>query len=53
MFAYTGLPADAVKEIIREHHVYLSADARISIAGMNSSNIEYVAWAFNEVSKNI
>lgn len=33
MFCYTGLTQDQVERMISEHHVYLTKDGRISMAG--------------------
>lgn len=45
MFSYTGLPAWAVQQLKTEHHVYMLSDGRISLAGLNPSNIERFADA--------
>jgi aspartate aminotransferase len=52
MFAYTGANIDQVNRLKKEFHVYLTDDGRISISGLNTKNIEYVARAFHEVTKN-
>ena len=51
MFCYTGLKPDQVERLTREFHVYLTKDGRISIAGINSSNVKYLARAIHEVTK--
>jgi aspartate aminotransferase len=51
MFAYTGVNLDQVKRLKTEFHIYLTNDGRISISGLNTSNVEYVAKAFHEVTK--
>lgn len=51
MFAYTGVSKDQVKRLKQEFHVYLTDDGRISISGLNTKNVEYVAKAFHEVTK--
>jgi aspartate aminotransferase len=51
MFAYTGLSLDQVKRLKNEFHIYLTDDGRISISGLNTKNVEYVAKSFHEVSK--
>jgi len=33
------------------YHIYLTSDGRISIAGLNTHNIDYISKAFHEVSK--
>jgi aspartate aminotransferase len=51
MFCYTGLSPDQVQRITSEHHVYLTKDGRISIAGINEENVERLAKAIHEVTK--
>ena len=34
-----------------KHHIYMAANSRISIAGLNLSNVEYVARAITECLK--
>ena len=52
MFAFTGVSKDQVKRLKSEFHVYLTDDGRISISGLNTNNVEYVAKAFHEVTRN-
>uniref|UniRef100_A0A6G1SGU6 Aspartate aminotransferase n=1 Tax=Aceria tosichella TaxID=561515 RepID=A0A6G1SGU6_9ACAR len=47
MFSYTGLNVTQVKYLISEFHIYLPDDGRISLAGLNSENVKYVAEAIN------
>ena len=51
MFCYTGLDTAQVKRMTEEFHIYLTKDGRISMAGLNGSNVAYVAKAMHEVSK--
>ncbi|GBN17362.1 Aspartate aminotransferase, cytoplasmic [Araneus ventricosus] len=48
MFSYTGLSEDQVKFLIEQHHIYLPKSSRISICGLNSKNVDYVAKAIHE-----
>lgn len=48
MFSYTGLNVNQVKFLINEFHIYLPDDGRISLAGLNTENVEYVAKAINK-----
>ena len=41
MFCYSGLSAEQVDKLMREHHVYLTKDGRISVAGVTSGNVKY------------
>lgn len=43
MFCYTGLSERQVKNLIDTHHIYLTKDGRISMAGVNMSNVDYIA----------
>jgi len=51
MFAYTGLSTPQVDELAKKYSIYMTADGRISIAGLNTHNVDYIANAFHEVSK--
>jgi aspartate aminotransferase len=51
MFCYTGLNVDQVTALTRDHHVYLTKDGRISIAGINAGNVAYLASAMHQVTK--
>lgn len=51
MFAYTGLTSKQVDILKKNYHIFLTSNGRISIPGLNSKNIDYVANAFHEVTK--
>lgn len=51
MFAYTGMTEEQVLAIRADHHVYMTNDGRISIAGLNSKNVAYVAEGIHNVTK--
>ncbi|VVC31453.1 Aminotransferase, class I/classII,Aspartate/other [Cinara cedri] len=51
MFCYTGLNKDMVKTITEEHSVYLTNDGRISMAGVTTKNVAYLAKAIHQVTK--
>jgi aspartate aminotransferase, mitochondrial len=51
MFAYSGLSKDQVMKMREVHHVYCTADGRISMAGVTSGNVDYIANAIHDVSK--
>ncbi|ORZ37884.1 pyridoxal phosphate-dependent transferase [Catenaria anguillulae PL171] len=52
MFCFTGLKPEEVERLKSEFAVYLTKDGRISIAGISSHNVEYLAKAIHEVTKN-
>ncbi|KAF7624950.1 putative aspartate aminotransferase [Aspergillus flavus] len=48
-FSYIRLSAEQITGLRIKHHVYLQDSGRISIAGLNSSNIGYVARSIDDV----
>lgn len=40
-----------VEKLIKEHSVYLTKDGRISVAGISSNNVGYLAKALHDVTK--
>lgn len=51
MFCFTGLKAHEVEKLTQDHSVYLTKDGRISMAGVTSKNVEYLANAIHQVTK--
>jgi aspartate/tyrosine/aromatic aminotransferase len=51
MFAFTGLNKEMVDKLRNDDHIYMTADGRISIAGLNTKNLDYVADSFHRVTK--
>jgi len=51
MFCFSGLNADQVKTLKEKWHIYMTNDGRISMAGINSKNVDYLAKAIHSVSK--
>lgn len=49
MFTYTGLNKAQVERMVNEFHIYMTADGRISVAGLNPGNVGYVAESINAV----
>ena len=49
MFSFTGLSADMVARLEKNHGVYLVSSGRASVAGLNEHNVSKVAKAFDEV----
>ncbi|KAJ2420854.1 Aspartate aminotransferase, cytoplasmic, partial [Coemansia sp. RSA 2524] len=52
MFSFTGLNLAQVERLRTEFHMYLTNDGRISVAGLNTGNIDYVAMAIDNVVRN-
>jgi len=51
MFCFSGLTPEQVDKLREEHHIYLTKDGRISMAGINTGNVEYIANAIVAVTK--
>jgi len=51
MFCFTGMTPEQVEQITKNHSVYLTKDGRISIAGISSTNVDYLAHAIHDVTK--
>ena len=49
MFAYSGLTKDEVIALRDKHHIYCTLDGRISMAGVTSGNVDYMADAIKDV----
>lgn len=43
MFSYTGLSPKQCEILINKYHIYLLKSGRISMAGINSKNVKYLA----------
>ncbi|KAJ3222011.1 aspartate transaminase aat1 [Clydaea vesicula] len=51
MFCYTGISPEQVGRLAKEFSIYLTKDGRISIAGINPGNVDYLAKSLHEVTK--
>jgi len=51
MFCFTGLNEQQCDKLMAEHSIYLTRNGRISIAGLNTKNVDRVATALHEVTK--
>jgi len=51
MFCFSGLSAEQVDRLANEFHIYMTKNGRISMAGVTSHNVDYLAKAIHEVTK--
>lgn len=51
MFCFTGMTAPQVERLAKDFSIYLTKDGRISMAGVTSKNVEYLARAIHQVTK--
>jgi len=49
MFSFLGASPQQVRALRADHHVYMTDDSRINVAGLTSENIEYFARALARV----
>ncbi|MBV8343158.1 MAG: aminotransferase class I/II-fold pyridoxal phosphate-dependent enzyme, partial [Gammaproteobacteria bacterium] len=49
MFSFFGITAEQVKALRERHHVYMTDDSRMNIAGLRRENLGYFARAVAEV----
>lgn len=49
MFSFTGLSEAQVSKLRETSHVYMTKNGRISMAGLNTGNVEYFAKAVDKV----
>lgn len=49
MFSFTGLDSEQSAAMTEKWHIYLTANGRISMAGLNSGNVAYVGRCIDEV----
>jgi len=46
MFSLLGVSSEAVRRLREKHHIYMTADSRMNLAGIMPNNVAYVAEAF-------
>lgn len=49
MFSFLGITAEQVRALRAEHHVYMTEDSRINVAGLRSETVDYFARAVAQV----
>jgi aspartate aminotransferase len=48
MFSLLGVSREAVERLREKHHIYMTSDSRMNLAGIMPHNVTYVAEAFAE-----
>ncbi|KAK6141254.1 hypothetical protein DH2020_025009 [Rehmannia glutinosa] len=51
MFCYSGMTPEQVDRLTNEFHIYMTLNGRISMAGVTTGNVGYLANAIHEVTK--
>jgi len=49
MFSFTGLNKEQCESMLKDHHIYMLKNGRISMAGITSKNVKYVASCIKAV----
>lgn len=52
MFSFTGLTVKQSEAMVSKHSVYMTKNGRISICGLTTKNVDYVASAIKDVVEN-
>lgn len=50
MFAFLGITPEQVSKLSNEHHIYLTKDGRISVAGITEQNVKHLAESLYKVT---
>lgn len=51
MFAFTGISEEQCNRLTDDYSIYMTKDGRISLAGLNDANLNYVASALHDVTR--
>jgi len=52
MFSFTGLTLKQSVAMVEKHHVYMTKNGRISVCGLTTANVDYVAECVKDVVQN-
>ena len=50
MFCFSGMTPEMVDELAQKHHIYMTRNGRISMAGVTSKNVGRLAEAMHTVT---
>lgn len=50
MFCFSGMTPEQVDKLAQKHHIYMTRNGRISMAGVTSKNVQPLAEAIHEVT---
>lgn len=53
MFSFTGLTPEQSKAMVDKHHIYMLGNGRVSMAGVTSGNVKYIAESIDDVVRNV
>jgi aspartate/tyrosine/aromatic aminotransferase len=53
MFSFTGLSKPQCENMTKKHHIYMLMNGRVSMAGVTTKNVGYIAAAIDETVRNV
>ncbi|KAI5661901.1 hypothetical protein M9H77_21224 [Catharanthus roseus] len=51
MFCFSGMAPEQVDRLTKDYHIYMTRNGRVSMAGVTTGNVGYLANAIHEVTK--
>ena len=52
MFSFTGLTPSQSKAMVEKHSIYMTNNGRISVCGITTKNVDYIAECIKTVTEN-
>ena len=52
MFSFTGLTVKQSETMVKKHSIYMTKNGRISVCGITTKNVDYVADCIKDVINN-
>ena len=52
MFSFTGLTLKQSEAMVKKHDIYMTKNGRISICGVTTKNVDYIANCIKDVTEN-
>jgi aspartate/tyrosine/aromatic aminotransferase len=53
MFSFTGLTVKQSDAMVKKHSIYMTKNGRISVCGITTKNVNYIADCMNDVVRNL
>ena len=52
MFSFTGLTVKQSETMVKKHSIYMTKNGRISVCGITTKNVDYIASCIKDVVEN-
>ena len=53
MFSFTGLTVKQSETMVKKHSIYMTKNGRISVCGITTKNVDYIADSIKDVVDNV